>query len=170
MSEKMPHPTPAPPAGEAAQTVGRAIQKLAAARLGRGFVPLALLFLVGIAQMLRGSGGLVLALGAPISAGAMLAYALRVVERAFGRPSRPWMPLAGAAGVVPPAFGLWVLGWLGLRALAGGGGVIATVSAVVLTALGAWVLRAWLKILELHTLAEAMSVGLPSGRDAKRKR
>lgn len=162
-----PYTTPGPPESPA-QTVGRAIQKLAAARLGRGFVPLALLFLLGVAQMVRGTGGLVLALGAPLSAGAMLAYSLRVVQKAFGRPPRPWTPLAGAAGIVPLTFGLWVLGWLGLRALALGGGPIAMVTAGVLTVLGLWALRAWLKVQELQSLAETMTLGLPGGGKEKR--
>jgi hypothetical protein len=92
----------------------------------------------------------------------MLAYAQRIVQRAFGRPDRPWMSVAGVAGVVPPSFGLWVLAWPGLRALAGGGGLLASASALAMCALGAWALRAWLKIQELHALAETMSLGLPT--------
>ncbi len=157
----MPEPTFPTPSGQAAETVGRAIQKLAAARLGRGFVPLALLFLVGVGKLLWGSGGLVLALGAPLTAGAMLFYALRVVERSFGRPPRAWMSLAGPAWVVPVGFGVWVLGWLGLRGVAVGGGVISVSSALLFAGLGTWVLRAWHKILELHSLAEAMIPVLP---------
>ena len=157
----MPEPIAPSPSSDAAQTVGRAIQGLTATRLGRGLVPLVLLFLLGVGRMVSGGEGLVLALGAPLSAGAMLGYALRVVQRAFGRPPRPWMSLAVSAGVVPLAFGLWVLGWLGLRALAVGGGVISVVSALLLSALGAGVLRAWLQILELDALAEAMTLGLP---------
>jgi hypothetical protein len=160
----MPEPTPPVPSGEAAQIVGRAIQRLAAARLGRGFVPLALLFLMGVGRMLWGSGGLVLALGAPLAAGAMLVHAQRVVQRAFGRPPRAWMSLAGPAWVVPVGFGVWVLGWLGLRGVAVGGGVISVTSALLFAGLGAWVLRAWHEILELHSLAEAMIPTPPGER------
>ena len=160
----MPEPTPPTPPDEAVQTVGRAIQRLAAARLGRGFVPLALLFLVGVGKLVWGSGGLVLALGAPLSAGAMLVYALRVVERSFGRRPGAWMSLAGPAWVVPVGFGVWVLGWLGLRGLAVGGGVIAVLAALLFTGLGAWVLRAWHRILELDVLAETMTLGLTDER------
>jgi hypothetical protein len=135
---------------------------MAAARLGRGFIPLALLFFAGVGEMISGSGGLTLALGAALSAGAMLVYALRIVQRTFGRPAAPWMPAAGAAGIVPLAYGLWVFGWLGLRGLAAGAGFIGTAWAVLIGALGVWVLRAWLKIQELHALAEAMSLGLPA--------
>ncbi|HSW31505.1 MAG TPA: hypothetical protein VLH75_18610 [Longimicrobiales bacterium] len=166
----MPKPKPKPPApsSEATQTVGRAIQRLAAARLGRGFVPLALLFLVGLAKLVWGSGGLVLALGAPLSAGAMLVYALRVVERSFGRPPGAWMSLAGPAWIVPVGFGVWVLGWLGLRGVAVGGGVIPVVSALLFTGLGVWVLRAWHRILELHSLAEAM-IPIPTGKGSGKR-
>lgn len=160
-------PTRPDPSVSPAQTVGRAIQRMAAARLGRGFVPLALLFFAGVGEMLSGSGGLALALGALLSAGAMLAYALRIVQRAFGRSAAPWMSLAGAAGVIPLAYGLWVLGWLGLRGVAAAGGLVASVWAVLLSVLGVWVLRAWLKIQELHALAEAMALGLPGDGDGQ---
>lgn len=162
----MPTPPSAPLHDTAAQTVGQAIQKLAAKRLGRAFLPLGLLFLGGLGQMLATGGGLVLAAGAPLSAGAMLAYGLRVVERAFGKPPRPWMALAVAGSVVPPAYGVWVLGWGGLRTLAGGGGVLAGALGVVLSVLGLWVLRAWVRILELHRLAEVMALGAAGQGDA----
>jgi hypothetical protein len=107
------------------RVVGRAVQGLAAARLGRGFIPLGGLFLVGIAELVgvgvSRSRGLVLALGAPATAAAMLSHALRVVELAFGRTSSPRRVLAAGAGIAPPAFGLYVFGWRGLRTLAAGG-------------------------------------------------
>jgi len=156
----MPTPPSDPLSTEAAQSVGRAVQKLAAARLGRAFMPLALLFLVGVGTALRGGEGVVLGAGAPLSAGAMLGYGLRAVQRSFGRPVRPWMKLAVAGGVIPIAYGLWVFGWLGLRTLATGG-LIGTVSGLVHAGLGFWTLRAWLKIVELDRLAQAMSLGLP---------
>ena len=156
----MREPTLPPPPGEAVQAVGRAIQGLAAARLGRAFMPLTTLFVLGVWKMLSGGGGLVLAVGAPLSAGAMLAFALRVVERAFGRPPRPWMSLAVPAGAVPFTFGLWVLGWLGLRGLAAGAGMLSVLEALLFSVLGAWMLHAWLKVLELDALAETMTLGL----------
>ena len=143
-----------------AQTVGRAIQGLAAARLGRTFLPLALLFLIGLGQMLTTEGGLTLAAGAPLAAGAMLAYGLRAVHMAFGRAPRPWTTLAGGGGVIPPAFGIWVLGWLGLRSAAEAEGPVGVTAGLVLAALGVWVLRGWVQIRELHRLAETMALGL----------
>jgi hypothetical protein len=113
-----------------------------------------------VGNALRGAEGWILAAGAPLAAGALLGYGLRTVQRAFGRPVRPWMKLAVAGGVIPIAYGLWVFGWLGLRALAAGG-LIGTVSGVVHAVLGLWTLRAWLKVVELDRLAEAMSLGPP---------
>jgi len=141
------------------QVVGKAIQDLAAARLGRAFVPLALLCLVGVAGMVTGYGGLELALGAPLVAGAMLAHGLRVVQRAFGRPPRAWMALATVAGILPLAFGLYVLGWRGLRTLGELDGPTGVVSGLFFTVLGVWVLRSWMKLLELGRLAETMVMG-----------
>lgn len=136
--------------------VGRAIQDMAAARLGRGFIPLALVFLLGLGALLTGGRGLLLPLGAPVAAAAMLAYGLAVVRRAFGHPRRLWMTLASVAGVWPPLFGLYLTGWRGLKEIAGWGGMRAVVAGVVFTVLGLWVLRAWMKILELGRLADTM--------------
>ncbi len=162
----MPHPPTGPLPDSAVHTVGQAIQRLAAKRLGRAFLPLALLFLTGLGRMLSAHEGFLLAAGAPLSAGAMLAYGLRVVERTFGKPPRPWMALAVVGGVVPPAYGLWVLGWEGLRTLASGGGLSAVVVGVLMSVLGVWVLRAWVRILELNRLAEVMALGGSDGGDA----
>ncbi len=139
--------------------VGSAIQSLAAKRLGRGFVPLGLLCLVGLGETLTGRGsGWLLALGAPLSALAMLAHGMRVVQKAFGRGDRPWMKLAPAASLLPPAFGLYVFAWRGLRAVAVGDGPGAGLAGLLLAALGAWHLRGWMRLLELRRLAEAMTV------------
>lgn len=164
----MPNPSPAPLPGAAAQTVGQAIQKLAAKRLGRAFMPLALLFLGGLGQMLATGSGFLLVAGAPLSAGAMLAYGVRVVQRAFGKPARPWMALAVAGSVVPLAYGLWVLGWQGLRAVASGRGLTSVVAGLVMSVLGLWLLRAWTRILELNRLAEVVSVGGSGDADGGR--
>jgi hypothetical protein len=140
--------------------VGSAIQNLVAARLGRGFAPLALLCLVGLGEMLAGVGsGWLLAVGAPLTAGAMLAYGMRVVQRAFGRPARLWMRAAVASSLLPPVFGVYVLGWRGLRAAAAWEGLTAGLGGIFLAALGAWTLRAWLRLLEVRRLAEVMTAG-----------
>lgn len=151
------------PEGSAHPTVAHAIQRLAAARLGRAFVPLGVLVGMGVAQALTGRGGLLLAAGAPLAALAMLGYGLRVVQGAFGRPRRPWMALAALASVVPPAYALWVLGWLGLRGLASAGGIFSGGWAAAHLLVGIWLLRGWMRLLELSRLAEAMSAAAPAG-------
>ena len=148
--------------------VGTAIQNLAAARLGRGFLPLAILFLAGVGETVAGgiaARGLGLAVGAPLSAGAMLAYGLRIVQRAFDKPRAPWMAVAGVASLVPPLWGLWVFGWLGLRGIAVGGGTGALVGAVAFTVVSLWFLRSWLRLLELQRLTDVMSLGLPGDQE-----
>lgn len=152
---------PLPPS--ALQAVGRAVQDLAAVRLGRGFIPLTLLFLLGVGQMLTGSPGFPVAVGAPVSAAAMLAYGLRVVQRAFGRAARPWMVLAVLGSLIPPLFGVYVMGWRGLRVVAQASGPGSILSGLVMVALGVWVLRSWVQLLELHRLADAMAVGFMDG-------
>lgn len=143
--------------------VGPAIQRLAAARLGRGFFPLGVLFLVGLGEMVDtrsgGAGPLVLAFGAPVSAAAMLAYGLGVVQRAFGHAPRAWWPLATAGGFVPLAFGLYVLGWLGLRGIARWNSASSVATGVAFGALGVWTLRSWQRLSELERLAAVMTLG-----------
>ncbi|HSM61928.1 MAG TPA: hypothetical protein VK849_14060 [Longimicrobiales bacterium] len=151
------------------RVIGVAIQDMAAARLGRAFVPLVLLLLTGLGEVLGsgsgGSSGLVLALGAPLAGGAMLAHGQRIVQEAFGRPHRPWMTLAALGSVLPPALGVYVLGWRGLRGVAAWQGAASVLAGIVLTVLGAWLVRAWLRLMELQRLAEAMGpVGPDEGR------
>lgn len=143
--------------------VATAIQDLVAARLGRGFVPLGLLFLWGLAQLARGGDGpeaLVLSLGSLAAAATMLAYGLRVVQRAFGRSERFWMSIAMWGSLVPFAFALYVLGWRGLRELATGGDLMGSLVGIVFAALGSWVLRCWMKVVEVERLARIMTEDL----------
>jgi len=159
----MPQPSSLPPG--AVPLVGQAIQNLAAARLGRAFVPLGLLFLVGVGEIAMGTGGWPLAWGAPLAAGAMLAHGLRVVQQGFGRPRRPWMAFSHLVGVVPPVLGLYVFGWLGLRAFSVLHGVRDTLGALFFTLVGLWVLHGWSKLLELAGLADAMITTDGTGGD-----
>ena len=152
-------PSPLPEAQR--QVVGAAIQKTMAARLGRGFLPLALLATVAIAELITaggwGAAGWVLLGGSASTAVAMLAYGLRVVQRTFGRSPRPWMIGAGVGGVVPPVFGVYVLGWRGLRAFATAEGVLGVLLATAFAAAGVWVLRSWMRVVEVERLASVMS-------------
>lgn len=139
--------------------VGQAIQDSVVPRLGRAFVPAAVAFAVGAGRAILGALDPTtwsLLVGAPVTAGAMLAYGLRIVQRAFGRPARPWMSLAGVGSLVPPAFGLYLLGWLGLRAVAQGSGAGPLLGGAAMTVLGGWLLRAWLRLVEVQRLAAVM--------------
>jgi hypothetical protein len=148
--------------------VGSAIQNLAAQRLGRGFVPLGLLCLVGLGEVLSGAGsGWLLALGAPLSAVAMVVFGMGVAQEAFGRPDRPWMKVGAVSSLLPPAFGLYVVGWRGLGAVAAWDGWGAGLGAVLIAALGAWALWAWFRLVELRRLAQAMTAEDVHSTDAR---
>jgi hypothetical protein len=141
-----------------ARAVGDAIQNLVAVRLGRGFLPLALLFALGMVHLVVGSeDGLVVALGAVLTSGAMLAYGLRTAQRALGRPEKGWMMAATVGGIVPPLYGMYVLAWRGLRAVAVGGTAAAFGVGVLHVALGVWVLRSWMRVVEIERLARVMT-------------
>jgi len=132
-----------------------------AARLGRGFIPIAIAFVVGVVRLLTSvEGGFALPLGAVAAAAATLAYGLRVSQRAFGRPHRPWMTAAMFGSLVPPVFALYVFGWLGLRGLATGEGTGASVGGIGFAFLGGWAMRSWMKVVEVERLAQVMTVDL----------
>ena len=144
---------------DAGAVVAQAIQNLAVTRLGRGFVPLALLFAAGSVGVLRSTtGGWWTALGALLSSAVMLAYGLRTVQRALGRTHRPWMTLARAGSVVPTAFGVYVAGWRGLRGLAVGSGLVEMAMATLFVGMGVWFLRAWMRVVEIERLAQVMAL------------
>jgi len=147
--------------------VATAIQNLVAARLGRGFLPAGAIFLTGLVELGTGGlgdrGGWVLAVGALASAGAMLAYGLRIVQEAFGRRPRLWMVPARWGSVLPLLFGLYVLGWRGLRQLALGEGASGLFVGIVFAGVGTWILRAWMRVVEVEQLARLMTVNLEEG-------
>lgn len=135
-----------------------AIQELVAARLGRGFIPLAGLFAAGLVASFASAGpGLWTAAGALASAAVMLAYGLATVQQVLGRPDKPWMTVAGIAAVVPLAYGVYVVGWLGLRGFTVVDGATSLVKATLYVILGVWVLRSWLKVVEVRRLARVMA-------------
>ncbi len=90
----------------------------------------------------------------------MLAYGLRIVQRALGRPHHAWMALAMATSVIPPFYALYVVGWRGLRGLALAPSWPAVVTATLSVALGVWVLRGWMKVVEIERLARIMTLKL----------
>jgi hypothetical protein len=146
----------------AAQVVGTAIQNLMAARLGRAFLSVAAVGLVGLGRALLETPPVgdawALAAGALATAAAMLAYGQRVVQRALGRTARPWMGAALVGSLVPPVYGVYVVGWHGLRGIAEGGGGGAGLHAILLTGAGVWVLRSWMRIVEIERLAGVMAM------------
>lgn len=157
-----------PRSPEPQQAVGDAIQKITAARLGRGFLPLALLAVTGIVQVGAGQvGGWSLIIGALATATAMLAFGLRNVQLAFGREQRTWMSAAMVGSFIPPVFTFYVFAWHGLREVATGDGTMMRLMGLLLTGLGLWALRSWMRVSEVHRLAQTMNlnVGL-DGREA----
>ncbi len=140
---------------EAGRAVSDAIQRLMAARLGRGFVPLAGLFGWGLVGVVQG-GSPWMAVGAIATGGAMLAYGMRIVQKALGRSDRWWMTVAMATSLVPPAYALYVVGWVGLRGL-GSLELVPSLLAILGLGLGVWVLRAWMRIVEIERLARIMT-------------
>ena len=146
------------------QVVGKAIQDLTAARLGRGFLPLAILGVGGIGQLVTGGtgspDGLKLVIGAVAVGGTMLAYGLRIVQTAFGREHRLWMSAAMLGSLVPPLFALYLFAWRGLRGLTLGGGGSGIVLAILFSAMGVWVLQSWMRVVEVERLARSMALNL----------
>jgi hypothetical protein len=112
-------------ADEARRVVAAAVQDLVAKRLGRGFVPLGVLFVIGVVQRLVARGG-----------GAM------------------------PGSLVPLVFGLYVLAWLGLRRMALGEGLSAIGVGISFAAMGTWVMRSWMKVVEVERLAQVMTMDL----------
>lgn len=131
-----------------------------ASRLGRAFLPLGVLSLVGLLELLSidfiTGDGFVLVLGAIATGVAMLTYGLRVSQLAFGRAKRPWMSAAMLFSLIPPGFAVYVLAWRGLRLFVVGTGVSGLVTAGFFTVAGAWTMYAWTKVAELERLSLAM--------------
>lgn len=146
------------------QVIGKAIQDITAARLGRGFLPLAILGVGGIGQLVTGGvgspDGLKLVIGAVAAGGTMLAYGLRIVQRAFGRENKVWMKAAMLGSLVPPLFALYVFGWRGLRGFVRGEGGSGIVLAILFSAMGVWVLLTWMRVVEVERLARVMALNM----------
>ncbi len=140
--------------------MGRVIQDLMAGRLGRGFVPLGVLSVVGLRELLSidfiAGDGLVLVLGAIAAGVAMLSCGLRVSQLAFGPAKRPWMSAAMLFSLIPPGFAVYVLAWRGLRLFVVGTGVSGLATAGFFTVAGAWTMYSWTKVAELERLSLAM--------------
>ena len=125
-------------------------------------MPLGLAVVLSVARFGAGAPGAAALAFAALAAGvATLAYGRRTVQRVAGRSRRPWMAGAVVGSVLPPAVGLWLLGWEGLRALAQGPSGAGWVTATLHVGLGVWVLRTWMKVLEIERLAQIMLLNPP---------
>ena len=157
MPDHSPQTSPGPPR----HVIGKAIEDIVAARLGRGFVPLGLLGVVAVGEILAAEGGERpgwLLLGGAVASGVvMLAYGLRIVQKAFGHPRTFWAGAAMIGSPLPLVFSIYVFGVRGLRALASGGGLASIALAILFTAVGVWVLRSWMRVVEVERLARVMA-------------
>lgn len=148
--------------------VAETIQDLAATRLGRGFRPLAVLFVLGAVGVVSGvSGAVWVASGALATAGALLASAMRTVQRTIGRPERFWMAFVDTASLFPPLYGVLLVAWRGLRGMAVAGGPVAFLSAILHVVLGVWVLRGWVRVVEIEQLARVMVMNVDSAGETE---
>lgn len=147
-----------PPVGSHIGAVVRtAVQDLVAARLGRGFLPLVALFVVGLQGVFQARpGAVVVAIGAVVSGAATLIYGLGIVDSTSGPLHRARIVRMSASSIVPPLYGLFIVGWQGLRGLAAGPGRIEVLASTLYVVLGVWVLRSWLRVVEVRRLARAM--------------
>lgn len=154
----VPESDPGPERPDPHSVVAGAIQDLVATRLARGFLPLAGLFAAGLVGLVGAAPqGLATAAGALATGAAMLSYGLSTVRGALGRPRRAWQTAAGVGSVVPTLYGLYVLGWLGLRPLARPTDALGVAIATLYVALGVWVLRSWMRVVEVRRLARVMA-------------
>ena len=156
------------PPADPARAVGVAVQRTAAASLGRGFLPLMALALAGLVQGMRGgwleADVLVLVIGSVLAAGAMLAYGQLAVHRVLGRPKKPWMVAASVGGFFPYVYGLYVIAWLGLAPLRDGLGLGTVAAAVFFVGMGAWCLRSHWRLTDLHLFTrEVVDLVAPEG-------
>jgi len=146
--------------------VGAAIQNLIATRVGRGFVPLAMVFGFGVLQFANEGwtpASMAVVAGSLLAAVAMLSYGLRVAQLAFGHTERVWMNFALWASIIPPVFSLYLLVWRGLRWFLVGEGLSGAATAIFFTVIGGWAMKAWMKVVEVERLAEVMLMGPQTG-------
>ena len=154
------------------RAVGTAVQRTAAATLGRAFMPLMALGLTGLIQGLRGrlfaTEVVALVLGSVLTAAAMLAYGQLAVHKAFGRPKSAWMGIASMSGLLPYLFGVYVVVGFGLLPLNGGLGIGRLMATVFFVAMGGWCLRSQWRLTDLHMFVRSLSesTGAVGGQDA----
>lgn len=150
-------PAEQPSGADVSSVVGGAIQNLVAARLARGFIPLAGLFLAGVVGLVGAKAGAVwIAAGAVATAGCMLSYGLAIVASTVKPSGFLRASFNAVCGVVPPSYGVFILGWPGLEAMAASASAVGFLLATLYVVLGVWVLRSWLRVVEVRRLARSM--------------
>ena len=146
----------------AASEVARAVERLAAARIGRALPPLAALAAYGLIQGVRfglgSSDYLFVLVGAVASAGSMVAYGTEAVKRVMEKTS-PWSGLISAGSFVPYLFAGYVGVTRALPLVRTGGELGTTVVAMNLALIVLAILcaRAQWKLTEVHLLAREMA-------------
>ena len=142
--------------------VARAVERLAAARIGRALPALALLAVYGLVQSIRlGFGSadyLVVFLGALLSGGAMVAYGAEAVRQVMETKS-PWAGPIHMASFVPYLFGGYLVITRGVQLVRSsgqmdGGRLVVTVALILVAVL---CIRAHWKLAEVHLLAREMA-------------
>ncbi len=142
--------------------VARAVERLAAARIGRALPSLALLAVYGLVQSVRFGFGsadyLVVFLGALLSAASMVAYGTEAVNRVIGT-KRPWSGLIHRGSLVPYLFGGYLFVTRALQLMRPSdrlnlGDLVVTL-ALMLVAV--FCIRSHWKLTEVHLLAREMS-------------
>lgn len=147
--------------------VAPVLRDLTARRLARTGVTHLLVTLTALLELAVGPGrdwtrAGALVGGAAVSAGALLLAGWAGVRRGAGAPPVGWLRWAGAAGVLPWAFGLWVFGVVGLRGIATASGVLPRVAVgLVYAALGLGVLRDAVRVREVGQLGRFMALPAP---------
>lgn len=148
--------------------VAGVMQDLAAVRLGRGLLPIALLVLLAIGLATMGVVGLAtaltLALGAVVSAGGMLLYGNAAVLKATPGSDGRRVGVQTLAGTLPYLFSFYVMVAYGLRPLTDAAGVRSKLLGGVFLVVSFWLLWHLSRLAQLHRLAKTMSVPGPGER------
>lgn len=140
-----------------------AIRRLAANQLRRAAPPLGLLLVYGVAGAVvygvATADYLLLAAGAVLSAGALVAMAVRALLRARGRQGRSWLGLIHLVALLPVVYGVYLVFNRGLRPLTSlpEAWLWPAAEALAFAVLGIWVLRVTWKLAEVGRLAGEMA-------------
>ncbi len=151
-----------PKLSPAGSEVALAVERLAAARIGRALPALALLAVYGLLQSIRfgfaSADYVVVFVGALLSAGSMVAYGTEAVKSVMDEKSS-WAGLIYAGSFVPYLFGGYLIITRGLELSRSfdpfdAGGLVVTLALMLVAVL---FMRAHWKLTEVHLLAREMA-------------